>query len=121
MAKMEIVKGFFTKWEEVMDDIKETGYWPSTYISNAFPELPLHYHAHDVIGYVMEGSTYVLDEDENKIPITGGDKLIIPKGSWHAEGEVTEKVVYIVTLRDAIPLMEGLFPKEPKGPFPEMP
>ncbi len=73
---------------------------------------------HDIIGYVIEGETYLLDEDSNKIPIGPGDRLVIPKGAWHAEGEVSERVVYIVTLRDAIPLLEGILPKEPRGPFP---
>ncbi len=67
---------------------------------------------------VMEGETYLLDADEKKIPIGPGDRLVIPKGAWHAEGEVTERVVYIVSLRDAIPLMEGIMPQQPRGPFP---
>jgi len=36
----------------------------------------------------------------------------------HAEGKVTERMVYIVTTREAIPLMQALMPREPKGPFP---
>jgi quercetin dioxygenase-like cupin family protein len=118
--KMEIIKGFFTTKEEVMEDIKQSGYWPTTFISNKSPELPIHYHNHDILGYVMEGSTYLLLEDGTKAPVGPGDKLVIPKGAWHAEGEVTDKVIYIVTLREAIPLMEGIFPQEPKGPFPQM-
>ncbi len=43
---------------------------------------------------------------------------MIPKGAWHAEGEVSERVTYIVTLRDPIPLMEAITPQEPRGPFP---
>ena len=120
MPKMEIVKGFFETKQEVMEDIKQSGYWPTTFISDKSPELPVHFHKHDILGYVMEGTTYLLDEDEHKIPIGPGDKLIIPKGAWHAEGEVKERVVYIVTLRDAIPLMEGIFPHEPRGPFPKL-
>ena len=118
MSKMVVEKGYFNTLAEVMEDVRDSGYWPSTYISNKSPELPIHYHAHDIIGYVMEGETYVLDEDGEKIPIHAGDRLVIPKGAWHAEGQVTDRVVYIVSLREAIPLMEGLFPQEPKGPFP---
>jgi hypothetical protein len=28
-------------------------------------------------------------------------------------------VVYIVSLRDPIPLIEGILPREPRGPFPD--
>ena len=120
MPKMVIEKGFFTSRDDVLQDIRRSGYWPTTYISTKSPELPVHYHAHDILGYVMEGETYVLDEDENKIPIGPGDKLIIPKGAWHAEGEVTDEVIYIVTVREAVPFMEAIFPHEPKGPFPKL-
>lgn len=118
MSKMVIEKSYFSSHAEVMEDIRDSGYWPTTFLSDPSPELPIHYHDHDIIGYVMEGETYVLDEDGQRIPIGPGDRLVIPKGAWHAEGEVTKRVVYIVTLREAIPLMEGIFPREPKGPFP---
>jgi len=117
MSKMIVEKNYFESHADVMNDVRDTGYWPTTFISDASPELPVHYHDHDIIGYVMEGQTYLLDEDEKKIEIGPGDRLVIPKGAWHAEGEVKERVVYIVSLRDAIPLIEGIMPKEPRGPF----
>ena len=80
----------------------------------------MHYHDHDIIGYVIEGETYLLDENEEKIPIGPGDRLVIPKGAWHAEGEVTSRVVYIVSIREPVPLMEGIMPREPRGPFPKL-
>jgi mannose-6-phosphate isomerase-like protein (cupin superfamily) len=118
MSKMVVDKSYFKNHADVMNDIRKTGYWPTTFISKKSPELPLHYHGHDIIGYVMEGETYVLDEAGERVPIQPGDRLVIPKGAWHAEGEVSDRVVYIVSMRDAIPLMEGLMPLEPKGPFP---
>ena len=120
MAKMVIEKGAFASRTEVMEDVRDTGYWPTTYVSTKSPELPLHYHKHDNLGYVMSGRTYLLDENEERVEIGPGDKLVIPKGAWHAEGEVKEQVVYIVTFRDPIPFLEGIFPHEPKGPFPQM-
>jgi uncharacterized cupin superfamily protein len=113
-----IEKGFFTTKAEAMDDIRASGFWPTTYISDKSPELPLHYHDHDIIGYVMEGETYLLDEDGDRVPIGPGDRLDIPKGAWHAEGEVTERVIYLVTVREAVPFLEAILPREPKGPFP---
>jgi hypothetical protein len=68
---MVIEKSYFKPRAEVMEDIRDTGYRPTTFIS----------------------------------------------GAWHAEGEVTDRVVYIVTLREAIPLREAIMPHEPKGPF----
>jgi uncharacterized cupin superfamily protein len=118
MSKMVIEKGYFANRAAAMEDIRDTGYWPTTYVSNKSPELPVHYHDHDLIGYVIEGETYLLDEDEQKIPIGPGDRLVIPKGAWHAEGEVSDPVIYIVSIREPVPLMEGIMPREPRGPFP---
>jgi mannose-6-phosphate isomerase-like protein (cupin superfamily) len=118
MSKMVVEKGFFTTKDEVMQDILKSGFWPTTFISNASPELPVHYHTQDILGYVMEGTTYLLDENQERIDVGPGDKLIIPKGAWHAEGKVTERVVYIVTLPEPIPFEVALNLHEPKGPWP---
>jgi len=118
MSKMVVEKNYFQTRAEAMEDIRDTGYWPTTYISNKSPELPVHYHDHDVIGYLIEGESYVLDENSEKIPVGPGDRLVLPKGCWHAEGEVTDRVIYIVTFREPVDLMVGLTPREPRGPFP---
>ena len=118
MPKMIIEKNYFKDRAEVMENIRDSGCWPTTFISHRSPELPVHYHDHDIIGYVMEGETYLLDEDGDRVPIGPGDRLDIPKGAWHAEGEVTERVIYLVTVREAVPFLEAILPREPKGPFP---
>ncbi|MDG2046195.1 MAG: hypothetical protein P8J79_03185, partial [Halioglobus sp.] len=51
---------------------------------------------------------YVLDENGERIPLRPGDKLVIPAGAIHAEGEVTERMVYIVGLPVAANLFEKL-------------
>lgn len=117
-AKLTVQRGFFKTTAEVMRDIAATGYWPTTYVSDVSPELPVHFHNHNIIGYVVEGSTYLLDEDEQRIDISAGDRLNIPKGAWHAEGAVSEKMIYIVTVDEPIGLMQALRPMEPRGPFP---
>ena len=119
MPKLLVEKGYFSSRADVVEDIRDTGFWPTTYFSERSPELPVHHHDHDIIGYVMAGHTYLLDEDERRIEIGPGDRLVIPKGAWHAEGEVLEPVTYIVTVRDAVPLMQALRPREPRGPFPQ--
>jgi len=69
MTAMTIDKKFFENRKQVMADIAKTGFWPTTFISNRSPELPVHHHDHDIIGYVIEGETYLLDADERKIVI----------------------------------------------------
>ena len=119
--KLTVDKGFFKTKEDVFDDIRSSGFWPTTYISNTSPELPLHWHDGDIIGYVMEGETYLLDENAERIPLQAGDRLNIPAGAVHAEGEVVDKVVYIVTMRKCIPMMEGLMMLDPEAyPDPTM-
>lgn len=120
MPKMAIEKNYFQGHAEVMEDIRQTGYWPTTFISGASPELPIHRHDHDIIGYVMDGETYLLDEEGERIDVGPGDRMVIPKGAWHAEGEVLDRVVYVVTIREAVPFAEGIMPRDAKGPFPEM-
>ena len=70
-------------------------------------ELPIHWHDVDNCGYVLSGSIYVLDEKGDRISLGPGDKLVIPAGAIHAEGEVTERMVYIVGL----PVAANLFDK----------
>lgn len=117
-AKLNVEKGYFASKDEVMEDIRKTGFWPTTYISGKSPELPLHWHDGDIVGYVLEGETYLLDENSERIPLTAGDRLDIPAGAIHAEGEVTDQVVYIVTMRKCIPMMEGLTMLDPQA-YPE--
>jgi len=120
MSKMQVQRGYFKDSAEALRDIAETGFWPTTYVSAASPELPLHYHNYDIIGYVIEGSSYLLDENEKRVEISAGDRLNIPKGAWHAEGAVSEQMIYIVSVNEPIALMQALKPMEPKGPFPPL-
>ena len=102
---MQVVHNFFTSKAEVLEDIKRQDLWPTTYVSDRMDELPLHWHDVDNCGYVLEGRSYVLNENGEKVPLGPGDKLIIPAGAIHAEGEVAERMVYIV----GIPVAENLF------------
>ena len=119
MSVMTVDHQYFANQAEVMQDIAVTGFWPTTYVSAASPELPVHYHKYDIIGYVMTGSSYLLNEAGERIDIQAGDRLNIPKGAWHAEGEVTDTVTYIVTVSEPIEFMQALMPMEPRGPWPD--
>ena len=118
---MRIERQCFETKEDVYRDMIQTGFWPTTYLSQPSPELPVHWHAGDTIGYVMAGSTYVLDGNGERCELTPGDKLIIPAGALHAEGRVTEPVTYIVTTRDPQPFLQAFAMLDPDAwPKPEM-
>ncbi|MEM8500760.1 MAG: cupin domain-containing protein [Pseudomonadota bacterium] len=104
---MQVIHNFFTSKDEVLDDIKKLDLWPTVYVSDRMDELPLHWHDVDNCGYVMEGRSYILNENGERIPLQAGDKLHIPAGALHAEGSVEERIVYIV----GIPVAENLFDK----------
>ncbi len=96
---LNVTKGFFETKDEVLQDLIKTGFWPTTFVSNKSPELPVHWHSEEVHGYVLEGETYLVDgETGDRVPIGPGDKLVLPAGTLHAEGEVTDRVVYIVAM-----------------------
>ncbi|MEM7019290.1 MAG: cupin domain-containing protein [Pseudomonadota bacterium] len=105
---MQVIHNFFSTKAEVLDDIKKLDLWPTTYVSDRMEELPLHWHDTDNCGYVLEGSSYVLNEHGEQVKLGPGDKLVIPAGALHAEGEVTERMVYIVGIPEAANLFEKL-------------
>mgnify|MGYP001823743250 CR=1 FL=1 len=110
---LRVIHNAFSTKEEVLDDIKALDLWPTTYVSERMEELPLHWHDVDNCGYVLEGSSYVLNEKGERVPLGPGDKLVLPAGAVHAEGEVTERMVYIVGLPVAENLFDMLVPFHP--------
>ncbi len=107
---MRVIHNFHTSKAEVFDDLKRLDLWPTTYVSGRMAELPLHWHDVDNHGFVLEGSSYVLDEDGQRVELGPGDKLEIPARALHAEGEVTERMVYIVGIPVAENLLDALTP-----------
>ncbi len=111
---VEIHKGFFKDRNEVMEDLKKTGFWPTTYVSAPSPALPVHWHDVDINGYVISGNSTIIDgESGDTITVEAGDKLVIPSGTLHAEGEVCEPMTYIVATSRAGQLFELLEMKTP--------
>ena len=112
---MQVIHNAFTTKEEVLADIARLDLWPTTYVSERMEELPLHWHDVDNCGYVLEGSSYVLNEEGERVELGPGDKLVLPAGAVHAEGEVTEKMVYIVGISRPENLYDALLPlREPE-------
>ena len=111
---MKVIHNFFSTKEEVLDDIKKLDLWPTVYVSERMEELPPHWHDVDNCGYVMEGSSYVLNEKGERFSLKTGDKLHIPAGAIHAEGKVEERMVYIVGISEPANLFERLSLLDPK-------
>lgn len=107
---MRVIRNAFTTKEEAMQDLAAQDLWPTTYVSERMGELPLHWHEVDNCGYVLEGSSYVLDEHGNRVELGPGDKLVLPAGAIHAEGEVTDRMVYIVGISEPANLLDALLP-----------
>ena len=107
---MRVLHGFDSSKEEVLDDIKKLDLWPTVYVSERMEELPLHWHDVDNCGYVMSGTSYILDSNGSRIELSAGGKLEIPAGALHAEGRVDQKIVYIVGISRAANLLDALLP-----------
>ncbi len=105
---LEVIKNQFVGLAGALEDIRATGYWPTTFVSPRSPELPLHHHEVDILGYVIAGNTYILDAEGRRHEVGPGDKLVIPAGTRHAEGETTAQVTYLVTLPDTRRLADAL-------------
>ena len=112
---VQIYKHFFDTREEVFDDLKKTGFWPTTFVSKPSPPLEVHWHKLEVQAYVMEGRTWFLDEESGvRQDIAIGDKIVIPARTLHAEGETTENVIYIIGLPEPGPFDPFLEQRSPE-------
>ena len=106
---MNIQKGFFGNQSDVMDDLKASGFWPTTFVSGPSPGLEVHWHSEEVHAYLMEGDTSFLDAASGeRTPVSAGDKIVIPARTLHAEGEVIDRVVYIIAIPVVVPPEEFL-------------
>lgn len=111
---LQVHRQCFTSLAEVMDDVKAGGGWPTTFVSGPSEGLPLHWHAHDVAAYVMEGETDFLDgESGERLFVKAGDKVVIPAGALHAEGPVKDRVVYVLAAPEPLERKAFLAMKEP--------
>ena len=100
---VQIYKSFFKNRSEVLDGLKASGFWPTTFVSGPSPGLEVHWHSEEVHAYVVEGETSFLDvESGERHPVRAGDKIVVPPGTLHAEGEVRDRVVYIIAVPEAM-------------------
>jgi hypothetical protein len=112
---VEFYPQFFKNRDEVLDDVKSNGTWPTTFVSGPSEGLHLHWHSDEVHAYIMEGDTDFLDAESGKrTAVTTGDKIVVPARTLHAEGPVKDRVVYILALPDAVAPDEFLAMHEPE-------
>lgn len=106
---VEIVRGFFETRAQVMADLAKTGLWPVTFVSPPSPTLPLHWHDLHVESYLIEGRSAVLDgESGERLEYRAGDKIVVPRGTLHAECENDQPATYIVALEKPWTLEQAL-------------
>ncbi|MGI9624611.1 MAG: cupin domain-containing protein [Acidimicrobiales bacterium] len=97
--QIRVHKSFHNGLTDVLADISEYGYWPSTYVSQPTPPPHLHWHRVEAVGYVMEGTTWIEDgETGERLTVAPGDKLVIPPGALHIEGESDGPVTYVIAV-----------------------
>lgn len=115
-------KQHFDGLREALEDIARDGYWPTTFVSPPSAPPAVHWHDDEVHGYVMDGTTWILDgETGDHLTIEPGDKLVIPAGALHIEGEADDTVVYIVAIPKPRPIADALRlcpaddPSRPRG------
>lgn len=112
---LQIFTDFFKTTADVLDDIKENGTWPTTFVSGPSEGLPVHWHSDEVHAYIMEGETDFLDEASGqRTSVAAGDKIIVPAKTLHAEGAVKDRVVYILALPQPVPGDEFLTMHDPE-------
>jgi quercetin dioxygenase-like cupin family protein len=110
-----VLKNFFQDRGDILEDLKVSGFWPSTYVSGASPGLPVHWHSHAVHAYVVEGRTTLHDAEKDFVHQVGpGDKIVVEPRTLHAEGEVKDRVVYIIAAPEALPPDEFLKRRPPE-------
>lgn len=105
----------FSSIADVLDDVKEHGTWPTTFVSGPSEGAKVHWHADEVHVYIMEGETDFLDvESGTRTPVSIGDKFVVPARALHAEGPVKDRVVYILALPQPLMPDKFLFQHDPE-------
>jgi mannose-6-phosphate isomerase-like protein (cupin superfamily) len=100
---IQIYRSFFENRADVLDDLKMSKFWPTTFVSGPSPGLEVHWHSEEVHAYVIEGETSFLDaKSGERHQVAPGDKIVVPSRTLHAEGEVRDRIVYIIAVPEAV-------------------
>lgn len=105
---------FFASKDDVLDDVKKNGTWPTTFVSGPSDGLDVHWHSDEVHAYIMEGETDFLDAESGiKTAVKPGDKIVVPARTLHAEGAVKGRVIYVLALHEPVMPEEFLAMHDP--------
>ena len=105
-------KGHFSGLSGALEDIVEKNLFPTTYTTDHATAANLHWHAEDVLVYLVRGRSSFLDADGNEHQIQAGDLITIPAGTLHAEGAVNEPIVMLIGLVEAVPMDQFLVQRD---------
>jgi gentisate 1,2-dioxygenase len=105
-------KAYFDGLSGALADIRERNLFPTTYATDHATAANLHWHAEDVLVYLVKGRSSFLDADGNEHQIQAGDLITIPAGTLHAEGAVNEPIVMLIGLVEAVPMDQFLVQRD---------
>ena len=98
--RFRIDRAFFRDRREVDADVERSGFAAVPFTSKASEaELPLHFHADDIVTYVLRGSATFVTAEGERVRARKGDRIVIPARAVHAEGAVHEETEYLVSAR----------------------
>ena len=108
-----IEKGHFDGLSGALTDITSKGLFPTTYATDHATAAELHWHTEEVSAYLIRGKTYFLDAEGQKHHVEPGDLVTVPARTLHAEGDISEPVVMLIGLTEALPMDRFLLPRDP--------
>ena len=111
---LTVKKGHFDGLNGALENIKQQNLFPTTYATDHATAANLHWHNEDVFVYLVKGKTYFLDADGKEHPAEAGDLITVPAGTLHAEGAVSEPVIMLIGLVDAVPMDQFLVQRNPE-------
>ena len=106
--------------DRIAEEVEREGFDPVCITDPPARVYSSHHHA-ETKRLVFLGGTMEVTVGDRTYDCKPGDKLIIPAGALHAEGQVQDPVTYIVTLRDPEPFLQALRMLDPASyPDPEL-
>ena len=108
-----IEKGYFDGLNGALTDIRNKGLFPTTYATDHATAADLHWHTEEVSAYLIQGKTYFLDAEGQEHHLEPGDLVTVPARILHAEGDISEPVVMLIGLTEALPMDRFLLPRDP--------
>jgi mannose-6-phosphate isomerase-like protein (cupin superfamily) len=112
---LQFFQGFFESRDQILDDVRDCQLWPHTYVATPTPGLDPHWHAQEVVIYLIEGQASFFDVSAGReYDMRPGDKLVIPPRALHSEGASEMQNVYIIATPSAMRVRDLLDMRSPQ-------